>query len=326
MSGDPQIAAELLYNLLSPDVLVATKQIENGTKQLVHYTTAENALNIIKSRQFWLRNVRCMEDYSEVQHGINLLVRIFSDNNYSRRDHILNIFDQIAEGAARSALAAFDEWMKRLPDCTWIGCLSEHDPSDSLGRLSMWRAYSTTRAGVALIMNPHPFIARSNELKAYSVPVSYLSDTQFSEKIDSSLLHIEENLNGLQCLNSESITYIVFWWLLASAVSLKHPAFIEEREWRIVYFPDMEKSPSILNSVECIRGIPQVVQKIPLINDLDGGLDRADLDNLLFKLLVGPSEFPLSLKDAFVEALGEQGVQEPEERVSISFIPLRQVA
>lgn len=39
----------------------------------VHYTSAENGINIIKNKEIWLRNVRCMNDFSEVEHGMSVL-------------------------------------------------------------------------------------------------------------------------------------------------------------------------------------------------------------------------------------------------------------
>jgi hypothetical protein len=264
-----------------------------------------------------------MNDYSEVQHGIGLLIKVFSDNEHARRNRLFAALDQVAPGAAKDGVAAFDAWIKQLPDATFIGCLTEFDPADTSGRLSMWRAYSTHQAGVALVMNSDPFIRETDALKAYSVPVQYLSDVDFAERMDVCLAAIEQNLDQIRTLPPENITHITFWWLLFLAVSLKHPAFIEEREWRVIYIPSMEKSDTIISAVECIGGIPQVVEKIPLIDDPDKGLDRADINNLLHKIIIGPTEFPLVLFDAFERALTERGVTGAADRISVSFIPLR---
>ena len=74
----PQNAVEQLFAILSPNLVEETRKLESGESQLVHYTTSENAVNIIRSKTFWLRNVRCMNDFSEVQHGIGLLAKVFS--------------------------------------------------------------------------------------------------------------------------------------------------------------------------------------------------------------------------------------------------------
>lgn len=323
MTLDIQSAAQLLFGLLSPDMFAAAERLRSGEKRLVHYTTAENALNIIQSEQFWLRNVRCMDDYSEVQHGITLLLKVFSENDHARRERLIRALDQVAVGSAKAGIDAFDEWIRKLPDETYIGCLSEFDEADSAGRLSMWRAYSTTKAGVAVVMNSHPFLAETDALKAYSVSVAYLTDQEFADRMDNCLQTIEQNLEQVRALPPENITHIVFWWLLFLAVSLKHPAFVEEREWRIIYLPSMEKSDVIVSAVECIRGIPQVVEKIPLLNAPERGLDRADLNSLLHRVIIGPSDYPLVLYDAFVKALTDKGVENVPDRMSVSFIPLR---
>jgi hypothetical protein len=43
------------------------------------------------------------------------------------------------------------------------------------------------------------------------------------------------------------------------SVSLKHPGFYEEREWRIIYFPEMERSSVIEEAVASVRGVPQII-------------------------------------------------------------------
>lgn len=50
-----------------------------ATARFVHYTTAEAALKIIESKRVWMRNTKCMADYSEVQHGFEMLQRFFAD-------------------------------------------------------------------------------------------------------------------------------------------------------------------------------------------------------------------------------------------------------
>jgi hypothetical protein len=318
-----QAAVRLLFSLMQPQLMAEAQKLESGEVRLVHYTSAENAMAIIKSERFWLRNVRCMNDYSEVQHGIQMLLRIFGEHENARRERLVAALDQVAEGAARAAIAEFDQWIPTLPDSTFIGSLSQWDDADPEGRLSMWRAYTAKGAGVALIMNKDPFVAETDELKAYSLPVAYLTEPDFAEAIDKCLSTIEENIAAISVLDFETLRYTVFWWLLTMAVSLKHPAFAEEKEWRVIYLPNLWRSAVIEDSVESIGGIPQVVQKIPLRDEPEKGLFKADLNNLLHKLVIGPSDFPLVLFHAFREELEKHGVTSPADRIQVSFIPLR---
>jgi Protein of unknown function (DUF2971) len=319
----PQDAVALLFSVLSPNLIEEGRKLKDGESQLVHYTTAENAMNIIKHRQFWLRNVRCMNDYSEVQHGIGLLIKVFGGAENERIERLCQLLDQVAPGSARTAIDNFNTWIPRLPDITFIGCLSQTESEEETGRLSMWRAYSAPSTGVALVLDKAPFVAETDALKAYSLPVAYLTDEQFTQGIDRCLAALEQIVPALQGIAPLVIEHTIFWWLLCMAVGLKHPAFDEEREWRIIYIPEMGKSEAILQSVESIRGMPQVVQKIPLRNDIEAGLHGANPDQLLLKLIIGPTEFPMVLFDAFTTLLEEAGVQNAPDRIKLSLIPLR---
>src|ERR1700693_3098635 len=46
--------------------------------RFVHYTSAEAALSIIKSKRIWMRNAMSMADYREVQHGFDIYQRFFT--------------------------------------------------------------------------------------------------------------------------------------------------------------------------------------------------------------------------------------------------------
>jgi len=325
-SSSPELLQQTIESLmavLAPGLVEEAEKIKNGEYNLVHYTSAENALNILKNKTFWLRNVRCMNDYSEVQHGIELLLKVFNANDDARIKRLTNIFDQIVPGAAKAAIDTFNAWIPSLPDSTYIGCLSVFDPDDQFGRLSMWRAYTQHNAGVAIVMNSDPFIAETNELEAYSLPVAYLSDDQFAVGIDNCLEALEQTVTQMDNLTSDAIEGTLFWWLLSMAVGMKHPAFVEEREWRIIYIPSMGRSPVIEEVVESVGGIPQIVQKIPLRNEPKNGLIKADIPNLVKQIIIGPSEYPLVIRDAFIAALGQNEVELPESKVTNSFIPIR---
>jgi hypothetical protein len=53
----------------------------------------------------------------------------------------------------------------------------------------------------------------------------------------------------------------MFRW---SALSIKHPGFEEELEWRVAYTPRLARSEVITPAVRSVRGVPQIVQRLPL--------------------------------------------------------------
>jgi hypothetical protein len=77
-------------------------------------------------------------------------------------------------------------------------------------------------------------------------------------------------------------------------------------------------------TVEIVRGTPQKVLKIDLQNHPDQGLVGLSLPELLNSIIIGPCEFPQAILGAFRQLLVEAGVAEPDSKIVVSDIPLRQ--
>jgi len=60
---------QALMNLFASHLIEGVERLKDGAR-LVHYTSAENAYRIISGKQVWLRNAHLMNDYSEMQHGL----------------------------------------------------------------------------------------------------------------------------------------------------------------------------------------------------------------------------------------------------------------
>lgn len=143
----------------------------------MHYTTAEAAYKIIANKQVWLRNALLMNDFSEIEHGLNCLQAAWVSSSGVRLQKWL---DGAAPGLREQLVSTFDAHAYGLKVATFVMSLSEHDDDeDELGRLSMWRAYGG-KNGVGLVLNSNVFASATDALKAYSAPVSYLA-SQSSE-------------------------------------------------------------------------------------------------------------------------------------------------
>jgi hypothetical protein len=66
-----------LFSLLCPDYFVRKESITGSECRFVQYTSAQAAMGIIENKEVWLRNTQCMNDYSEVEHGISCLSEAF---------------------------------------------------------------------------------------------------------------------------------------------------------------------------------------------------------------------------------------------------------
>jgi hypothetical protein len=112
--------------------------------------------------------------------------------------------------------------------------------------------------------------------------------------------------------------------LAYGAVCTKHPGFWEEAEWRVLHFPWWEESAHMIKEIEVIQGTPQPVYKIPLIDMPEKGLFGIAIPDLIDRIIIGPTRDPLAMREAFIDLLTKAGVEQPDEKVFVSNIPLRQ--
>jgi hypothetical protein len=266
-----------------------------------------------------------MSDYSEVQHGFRILQSSFFEN--SKADAFRTALDACALDAAAEAITVFSQQWENIQSHTYIASVSEHDNrEDSHGRLSMWRGFGSGATRVALVLNiPWNSLGASQALRFVFSPVSYSTRDETHAAMCQAISNIEKHRDFLSSLDRHAIVRGVVDMLLVEVTCLKHEGFSEEREWRAIYRPDRSSGSSMESSTEVIGGVPQIVYKIPLDGTLSPALARLEFSNMFDRLIIGPSPYPLPLKEAFVEALSKAGVppQLAKQRVCISGIPIR---
>jgi hypothetical protein len=141
--------------------------------------------------------------------------------------------------------------------------------------------------------------------------------------MDRVIANIRANCDYLRSVDRSFIVRTVLIMLLAGVVSLKHEGFQEEREWRTVYAPNRWPSSLMESGTEVVSGVPQIVFKIPM--DVTKSEKLADLDfsRIFDRLILGPSPYPWPMYQAFVDALKKAGVENAQDRVFVSGIPIR---
>jgi hypothetical protein len=107
-------------------------------------------------------------------------------------------------------------------------------------------------------------------------------------------------------------------------LSTKHPGFHEEREWRVIYSPSFQKSDRLSTEIVSINGTPQSICKIPLRDVREEGLFGLELPELIDRVIIGPTKFPVGIYDALVTVLTDAGIKNAASKVIVSDIPLRQ--
>jgi len=125
-----------LFTFFAAHIIERQNELRSLGKKIVHYTRAETCLSIINGREFWLRNTQCMNDYQEVEFGIDQIIRYFEDKEKSSK--FWDFLEKTHSGLSSEITQNFDGWLHDLRSHTYITCLSEHPAEeDSLGRLSM---------------------------------------------------------------------------------------------------------------------------------------------------------------------------------------------
>src|SRR5262249_49322298 len=154
-----------------------------------------------------------------------------------------------------------------------------------LGRLSMWRAYGVG-TGIAIVMNPAVFQSASDALQAFSIPVIYANADEVQNEFQAIVSGVVSAEARLAKLPAEQVLGIVWNMLEYCSLGLKHPAFTEELEWRVVHCPTLRPTDRVKSSVEVIRGFPQTVYKVPLEDIPEEGFEGASIPSLIDSVII----------------------------------------
>ena len=309
-----------LAKIFHPHANRRIREIIDTNTRFVHYTSANAAMEILKTKTFWMRKTSCMNDFMEVQYGLNCLNNAYRGEVWKKLRKTLN---SIIKGISDEIDNLFENLLPYLQSDIYIACFSEHlDDEDRHGRLSMWRAYSES-TGVAFVLNNAPFLSEFAPLKVYTSPVAYFDNSNFQIEFERVVSNIEANRSFLLNLERNELVDRVLNALKFAALCIKHPGFKEEKEWRVIYIPSMEKSEHLEKGIKVIDGTPQPIYKIPLKNVPNEGIGGIEIPEILDRIIIGPTEFPDAIQEGFVDLLTDAGVADPEHRVWLTGIPLR---
>jgi len=290
-------------------------------RQFVYYTQAETALKILRNREIWLRSASLMNDVSEIQYGMHCMEHALNAGGEHR---LRKIIESLHPQLVQQAIAKLRGAARAMFSATYICCVSEHlgGREDYLGRLSMWRAYGGS-TGIALVFNATAMFSPSNALSTYSSPVIYKDPVEFAAMFDEVCDRLEANTALIAQHPAQDVADDLYETLHFAVLSTKHPAFEEEREWRVIHAPYHEASNRVSPNVEVVRGVPQIVYKLPLKNVPNEGLQGLETHESMDRIIIGPCAHPTETSFALHEVLRDQGIKNPYDKIVISNVPLR---
>lgn len=322
-----------IENIFLSDIQNKVSKLFYDNKKLVHYTSAIVAREIIEKEELWLRKTIFMNDYSELTYGKQYFDNLLEDpeimvilNNILKPflDHNDNVVD---------FKVIYHALINGIEKKTYISCLSEHLPEeDTIGRLSMWRAYGNS-SGIALVINPKIISKLENPFNM--LPVTY-SKEDFKIVFINNLKKIEDIIKNIVKNKKPSDTSIIdlllkldlFNYIYNYVISLKHQGFWEEREWRIILSSSLSNATPtipqkfIKRSIENIKGNPEVIYKLNL---KELSFINPKGESLLEKIIIGPTANAELLVESFSEMLKNKGFDDEQIKnmITVSNIPLR---
>jgi hypothetical protein len=290
---------------------------------LAHYTSISVLEKIMRTDEIWLSNPLFMNDLEEVRFGLQQGTRLFLQNEAVAQacgtpsrvlllrnafSHYYNQFDQEQ---------AFD---------TYVFCLSEHDPANTDGLLSMWRGYGGQGNGAALVFNTN-FVTREEDTPLVLTRVHYNSAELRIEWLNRKLQKFCEILTNSVIPDDKLYiaAYVFFQTIKFFALKSKHDGFREEREWRIIYMPDRDplgvwKDKFKPHYLLGARGVePKLIFKIAPLDPQYTWTFYSILD----KIILGPSLSSWLARRSIERMLETVGKAEFRQKVSASGIPLR---
>ena len=131
-----------LNDALFPYLRRKQRRVLKRSLRFVHYTTAAAAESIISGRSVWMRSTTCMNDFSEVEHGMACFDKAWDGKSgRALRGALDSVFPKISEDMD----GLFKKYRLTILKGSFIACFSEHSHRENEhGRLSMWRAYGTS--------------------------------------------------------------------------------------------------------------------------------------------------------------------------------------
>lgn len=203
-------------------------------ERLWHYTSGSAARSIFQSRTLWAGHLGYMNDSSEFDHAVALSLEIAHHLRDELDDH----------------KAGLEQWINYLTDSppeSWTPNIFAASLSESSDLLSQWRAYSTGSGGPFCI--GFPVEALRMQTQRTEVPQSRwrLVRCIYDLKEQRNMLEerMRENLQWAAdtdadpgIMTSKTGADLEFSALFSGvwgmAPTFKHPAFSEEREWRLI--------------------------------------------------------------------------------------------
>lgn len=314
--------------------MATRKLVSAGTPQIFHYTSVESFASIFETKQFWATHYSDMNDTSEqqaVDHFVPLLADIFkeraaNDMAFSRRLSEGGGLGPVCRREAEMHVSQIHKSIFRDFEGPFIVSFCGHDHGSyeaTNGLLSQWRGYGSS-GGVAIVLDKASIatlMSEERDLFAHALNrvgnVRYDHDasgirSDFSDFFDQASNILRDFYGSVQPRYER-----IFDAFVGGTTLVKHRAFHEERETRIVVCPrtknpaspfyDSNNSGKPAKEAKYRKRFEGEARYIELF-----GRKRLPID----RVIVGPSRVQRVNQQRVAEIVGDSGIP-----VALSEIP-----
>jgi hypothetical protein len=311
-----------LFSELYDDI---EKQSDFATDRpfLAHYTSVQTLDSILRTRQIWLSNPLLMNDRSEVAYGRQSGIQLFAlSEEVKQACKTTARWDRLSS-ALLHYMNYYDD--QHILD-TYVLCLSQHEPGDTDGLLSMWRAYGANGNGVAIVFDTSKILPVDG-FPIILAPVAYLKPEERNLQLQTYLSTVAKVLSTESIADDQIYlaAYAYFERLKLFSLFTKHHGFAEEREWRAVYMPDRDNNNFLKDMIGYTTTTRGAEPKLKLnLNDLKTYFgEDFTLDNLISQIVIGPTIASAIQRRSMRKLLESAGSKELAEKCVFSDIPFR---
>jgi hypothetical protein len=247
---------------------------------LFHYTSPAGLLGICESKSIWATNVAFLNDLKETAHAQTVLETVVAN-----RLEAPKYADRYSE-QERDLLSRMLNFSREPWPFIYVASLTEERDL-----LSQWRAYCPPTGGYAIGFPTSQLRVMAVAQGFTLTPCVYDYNMQYKlvgELVDYHLLRTYRDSTGAGAIDLEVSLKNFREELLRLSPILKHSAFVEEREWRLIAFR-WSNAPDILFRAQRGAIVPYLKFRIEDEQNKITPRSTGNVDHML-GIVSGPTE------------------------------------
>lgn len=229
-----------------------------SNEYLYHYTTSNGLLKILKSKNIWCSHTQYLNDNSEITYALDIINEVILEYSENCKS---DLFKNILQNNLENIHLQYDSYITSL--------------TEEGNLLSQWRAYGEGGNGYSIgfslpeITNLRTINDTKTEVVIRKVEYEIAMQKQIIvDLLDIVFSNFKNFIESGEDIEENEIIFQfsnhISWYLADIMLWFKHPAFSEEKEWRLIQLVDPINSD--VSYIDCRIGFDKLIPYIKLAN------------------------------------------------------------